>query len=155
MTQWFVDTETTNVDMAITVTSNSQYFILQAWKSSGVVSNLSQGPNEMPLSPKKISTQIKDKDFTLVTDFQPEEDDDLENIQIQHEETINLDNYELKNKVISTHYFQVFGSYVSYSMTNGKNEKIERKFNDFVLLRKAFVHNFPGCYIPKIPEKRF
>jgi len=39
-------------------------------------------------------------------------------------------------------------------MTNTEDEKVERSFNDFVLLRKALVHNFPGWYIPKIPEKR-
>lgn len=81
----------------------------------------------------------------MVSNFEMEEDE-LENLQSQTEEVINLDKAELKQNM--------FGSYITYTMTNNKNEKIERKYNDFVLLRKAFVQNFPGCYIPKIPEKR-
>lgn len=93
-------------------------------------------PFDSPLSPQKYSSHIKDKDFTLVSNFQVEEDD-LDNIEGHPEEVVSLTNAELKQN-------KLFGSSVTYTMVNTKNEKIERKFNDFVLLRKAFVHNFPG-----------
>ena len=63
------------------------------------------------------------------------------------DESTSLDKAELKHK-------GVFGSYVTYTIINGQGEKIDRKFNDFLLLRKILIQNFPGCYIPKIPDKR-
>lgn len=62
-------------------------------------------------------------------------------------ETVGLDKAEFKQN-------KMFGTSVTYIMKNSQGEKVERNFNDFALLRKAFAHNFPGLYIPKIPEKR-
>lgn len=95
------------------------------------VSNLNSS-----LSPTKANGT---RGFTLVSDFQGENDEVYDNENAM-EEVVNLDMDMTK-----------LGS---YTMTNAKHEKFERKFNDFILLRKALVHNFPGCYIPKIPDKR-
>jgi len=82
-----------------------------------------------------------------VSNFNTDENNDYD-IEGTTEEVMNLDTAEVKQN-------KMFGSYITYTMVNTKNERIDRKFNDFVLLRKAFVHNFPGWYIPKIPEKRY
>ena len=108
---------------------------------------LSNNTNESVSAPRRQSTHATDNGLTLVSNYESKEED----VEFMHnkniDEVMNLDKAELKQN-------KVFGSYVTYTMTNNQGEKIERKFNDFVLLRKAFAHNFPGWYIPKIPEKR-
>jgi hypothetical protein len=45
---------------------------------------------------------------------------------------------------------------VVYPLMDLRNKiHTERKFDDFVLLRKAFVANFPSCFIPVLPPKAF
>ena len=97
-------------------------------------------------SPDKKSSHIKDKDFQIVSNIDVKEDEYESMRASTIEDSINLDKAEIKQS-------KVFGSYVAYTITNKKNEKFERRFNDFVSLRKVLVDNYPGCYIPKIPEK--
>ncbi|KAM3126990.1 hypothetical protein pb186bvf_020905 [Paramecium bursaria] len=37
---------------------------------------------------------------------------------------------------------------------NGDQYVIKRRFNDFVILKEALIHNWPGCFIPPIPQKK-
>lgn len=82
---------------------------------------------------------IEDKDFKIVSNFQGEEDE----FEQPETEKVDIVNIEID--------FTKSGIYV---MDTTKSKNIERSFSDFSLLRKALVQNFPGCYIPKIPEKR-
>ena len=49
------------------------------------------------------------------------------------------------------------GDYIIYTVLGidrlGSFE-IERRYNDFYILRELFVDRWPGCYIPPIPEKQ-
>ena len=98
---------------------------------------LSNVISENVSAPRKRSTTVADNGLTLVSNYESRDED----VEFMHnkniDEVMNLDKAELKQN-------KVFGSYVTYTMTNNQGEKIERKFNDFVLLRKAFAHNFPG-----------
>ena len=97
----------------------------------------SNSTTESILDPKHQNSNSTDNGLTLVSNYEAK-DEDLEFMHNKNiDEVMNLDKAELKQN-------KVFGSYVTYTMTNNQGEKIERKFNDFVLLRKAFAHNFPG-----------
>lgn len=127
MTQWFVDNESSHVDMSITV--SAKYFISQALRSHEDGS--ADFSIENQLSPGKNNEIIKDKDFTLVSNFQGEEDE-FANIREEKDEIINLE-IDLNKQGVYT-----------MNTTLNREEKIERSFNDFIQFRKALVHNFPG-----------
>ena len=102
MTQWFVDNESTQIEMDITV--------IRAESEHTNVDG----------SPKKSSLN-RDKDFVPLSEFKQDDD----SLDIVHEQKFDMRFLDL-----------------------------DRKPNDYALLRKALSHNFPGLYIPKIPEKR-
>ena len=93
----------------------------------------------------KRSSTTSESELISTNEIDLVQEDEFQSFYI--DESATLDKAELKQN-------RLFGSYVTYTIINSQGEKIERKYNDFLLLRKVLVNNFPGWYIPKIPDKR-
>lgn len=83
----------------------------------------------------KRSSTTSESELISTNEIDLVQEDELQSFYV--DESATLDKAELKQN-------RLFGSYVTYTIINSQGEKIERKYNDFLLLRKVLVNNFPG-----------
>ena len=83
----------------------------------------------------KRSSTTSESELISTNEIDLVQEDEFQSFYV--DESATLDKAELKQN-------RLFGSYVTYTIINSQGEKIERKYNDFLLLRKVLVNNFPG-----------
>src|SRR3990167_405019 len=105
---------------------------------------------------------FKKPEFEQTEDLQNEEvEEDEENedyTQVQHAKalsagiTVSVGNHREKDGGTFKKKYTVYE--VTFSDKSGSSNKVDRRFSEFFSLRSKLVDNWPGYFIPPIPEKK-
>ena len=131
-TGWFLETEEEHVEFTKSIIFNSHNHVEESRVTKHRYSHFTDDAFVLYTN---ASIEVENEDDTLLLDEE------------RFYEDVSVINPTLKKNFLK--------KFVTYTLRNGKDEDIERRYSEFYMLRKVLVRNFPGCYIPNVPGKKY